>query len=135
MSNATFKKNLRSICRKFKIRAADIVAGTGLTESQVAEMYNPNSQTHIRLDHAFGVVQFLRERTNTAVNLDYLMDDHNFAAYKDYTARMLKHFKERKEGLNYYAQHLCRLQDEQDDFIEHLSYIADILEPLNTKNN
>ena len=83
MSNASFKRNLRSICRKFKIRAADIVAGTGLTDSQVAEMYNPNSETHTRLDHAFHVVQFLRKRTNTAVNLDYLMDDHNFASYKD----------------------------------------------------
>ena len=133
MSNATFKKNLRSICRKFKIRAADIVAGTGLTDSQVAEMYNPNSETQISLDHAFRVVQFLRKRTNTAVNLDYLMGDHNFSAYKDYTARMLKHFHERKEALNYYAHNLSRLQNEQDDFIEHLSHVADILEPLKTK--
>ena len=133
MSNATFKRNLRSICRTFKIRAADIVAGTGLTDSQVAEMYNPNSGTHTRLDHAFRVVQFLRERTNTAVNLDYLMGDHNFEKYENFTTRMLKHFKERKEGLNYYAEHLSRLQAEQDDFINHLSHIAEILKPLDTK--
>ncbi|MEL0118985.1 MAG: hypothetical protein VXB01_08605 [Opitutae bacterium] len=133
MPNATYKRNLRSFCRRFKIRAADIVAGTGLTDSQVAEMYNPNSVTHTRLDHAFLVVQFLRERTNTAVNLDYLMGDHNFATYEYYTKSMLKHFEERKEGLNYYAEHLSRLQREQDDFIGHLSYIAEILDPLDTK--
>ena len=133
MSNATFKRNLRSICRTFKIRAADIVAGTGLTDSQVAEMYNPNSGTHTRLDHAFRVVQFLRERTNTAVNLDYLMGDHNFATYEYYTKAMLKHFEERKQGLNYYAEHISRLQREQDDFIAHLSHIAEILKPLDTK--
>ena len=133
MPKSTFKKNLRSVCRRFKIRAADIVSGTGLTDSQVAEMYNPNSETHTRLDHAFRVVQFLRERTNTAVNLDYLMGDHNFEAYEHYVGKMLKHFKERKQGLNYYAEHLSRLQAEQDDFISYLSSIVEILEPLDTK--
>jgi len=128
MSDKIFKTNLRKICRKHKIKAADIVAGTGLTDSQVGEIYNPNSRTQVSLNHAYTIIRFLRERTSSVVNLDYLMDDEYFRIYSEYTDKMLVHFKERRAALNYYTINLERLQAEQDDF---LKYLSDIREGLN----
>ena len=127
MKNKIFKTNLRKVCRRYKIKAADIVAGTGLTDSQVAEIYNPNSATQVNLGHAHTIVVFLRERTGTMINLDYLIDDEDSEAYSVYAYKMLEHFKERRAALDYYARNLERLQAEQDDFLQYLETLTERL--------
>ncbi len=128
MKDKVFKTNLRKVCRKYKIKAADIVAGTGLTDSQVGEIYNPNSTIQITLGTAHTIVAFLRERTGTMINLDYLIDDEYFEVYNKYAEKMLVHFKQRRAALDYYTINLERLQSEQDDFIEYLARLGERLD-------
>ena len=130
MLSQTFKKNLRKICRKYKIKAADIVAGTGLTDSQVAEMYNPSSETGVSLEHACIVVKYLRGATNTLINIDYLIGDHQLARYYEYTKKISVHLQERAAALTYYENNLERLRGEQAEYVSYLQEISNLLEPL-----
>ena len=86
MANAKLsRRNLRAkSAGRYKIKAADIVAGTGLTDSQVAEIYNPaSSVTGTRFRSRF-CQSFDYLRTAHAIrliNIDYLMGDHQLALY------------------------------------------------------
>lgn len=130
MQSQTFKQNLRKICRQHKIKAADIVAGTGLTESQVAEMYNPSSETGVSLEHACIVVKYLRGATKSIINIDYLVGDHQLARHFEYTKRISVHLQERAAALTYYENNLQRLRDEQSEYVSYLQEIVSLLEPL-----
>lgn len=130
MQSQKFKKNLRKICQQHKIRAADIVAGTGLTESQVYEMYNPSSETGVSLEHACTVVKYLRQVTKSVINIDYLVEDHQLALYLEFTKKINVHLQERAAALEYYGTNLERIRTEQAEYIEYLTNITRLLEPL-----
>ena len=130
MSDKIFKSNLRHVCNKFGIKAADIVAGTGLSDSQVYEMYNPQSTTTVSLQHALLVVKYLKKKTKSLISVDYLVNDHQLALYYEMTKKVQKHLVERSEHLNYYEENLKRLQREQSDYIAYLNDITALLEPL-----
>ena len=130
MQSKTFKKNLRKICRKYKIKAADIVAGTGLTDSQVYEMYNPSSETGVSLEHACIVVKYLRQATNSLISIEYLVGDHQLSLYYEYTKKINVHLQERAAALTYYENNLERLRSEQAEYVEYLSNITRLLDPL-----
>ena len=130
MSDKIFKSNLRSVCNEFGVKAADIVAGTGLSDSQVYEMYNPQSTPTVSLQHALLVVKFLKKQTKSLLSVDYLANDHQLTLYYEMTKKVKKHLLERSEHLDYYENNLKRLQQEQSDYISYLNDITALLEPL-----
>tara|TARA_R100001510_G_scaffold57759_1_gene67545 strand:- start:4898 stop:5296 length:399 start_codon:yes stop_codon:yes gene_type:complete len=130
MTDKIFKTNLRKFCQKFDIRAADIVAGTSLSDSVVYEMYNPASSTTVTLDHATVVIKYLRQKTRSLVSLDYLLDDHQLSMYFDFTSRIGKHLRERAQHLDYYDDNLARLKSEQKEYIDYLDRMCALMKPL-----
>lgn len=109
MSDKDFKRNLRVFCKKFNIRAHDIVIGTGLSDSIVAEMYNPNSETTISLSHAVQVTHFLRNKTGALVNIQYFLGDDDFERFRQMLEMISDHLRDRQGALKYYEDNLGRM--------------------------
>ena len=132
MIDKQFKTNLRAFCKRFDVKAAEIVAGTGLSESVVYEMYNPSSMTTVSLDHAVTVARFLRERTDSLVNIQYLLGDRNYDTFRQMLRRIDKHLQDRQGALKYYEQNLDRMITDERQISEYLSVLIKMADPLDS---
>jgi len=132
MSDKVFKTNLRKFCKTFGLRAHDIVVGTGLSESVVAEMYNPNSHTTVSLQAAVAVSHFLREETGALVNIQYLLGDADYTRFRDMLRMIDQHLKDRHGALKYYEENLDRMIADEKQISGYLFNLLKMSSPLDS---